>query len=134
MVLTKKNYPSLKPFFAACLVPCKDNIDQSPGPLWKSFWGFFKKVSGHFVIPTGFPIRHSTNVAREFSKYFGWSRLVRWFCMRKSLICQESPYCSPLSCWNENCPGPGLHTIDAGSNGAFFGRRCSLQPCSVESQ
>ena len=50
--------------------------------------------------------------------FFGWSRLVRWFCMRKSSICQESPCCSPLSCWNENCLGPGLHTIDVGSNGA----------------
>jgi len=44
------------------------NIDQNPGPLSKSFWGLFKKVSGHFVIPTGFPIRHSTNLARELSK------------------------------------------------------------------
>ena len=135
MVLAKKNHPSLKQFFAAHIVPCKDNIDQNPGPLSKSFWGLLKKVSGHFVIPTGFPICHSTNVARELSKCldgFGWSRLVRWFCMRKSSICQESPCCSPLSCWNENCPGPGLHTIDVGSNGAFYGRQYSLQPCSVE--
>jgi len=49
-------------------VPCKDYIDQNPGPLSKSFWGLFKKVSGHFVIPTGFAIRHSINVARELSK------------------------------------------------------------------
>jgi len=68
VVLAKKNHPSLKQFFAAYIVPCEDNIDQNPGPLSKSFWGLFKKVSGNFVIPTGFPICHSTNVARELSK------------------------------------------------------------------
>jgi len=47
VVLTKKNHPSLKQFLAAYIVPCKDNIDQNPGPLSKSFWGLLKKVSGH---------------------------------------------------------------------------------------
>ena len=61
--------PQIVLFEAAHIVPCKDNIDQNPGPLSKSFCGLSKKVSGHFVIPTGFPIRHSTNVARELSKF-----------------------------------------------------------------
>jgi len=71
VVLAKKNHPSLQQFFAAYIVPCEDDIDQNPSPLSKCFrvWGLLEKVSGHFVITTGFPICHSTNVAGELSKF-----------------------------------------------------------------
>ena len=68
VVLEKKNHPSLQQIFAACIVPCEDRIDQNSSPLSKCFWGLFEKVSGHFVITTGFPICHSTNIARKLSK------------------------------------------------------------------